>query len=54
MRSHPLTTLRLITAPTQDIGTGPLGTRVTFPINGGSFEGRGFAARCCRAATTGQ
>lgn len=39
MQSHPLTTLRLITAPTQDIGTGPLGTRVTFPINGGSFEG---------------
>jgi hypothetical protein len=32
-------TLRLSTAPTQDIGTGPHGTRVTFPIVGGSFEG---------------
>ncbi|TMB18586.1 MAG: DUF3237 domain-containing protein [Deltaproteobacteria bacterium] len=25
--------------PTQDIGAGPHGTRVTFPIVGGSFEG---------------
>jgi hypothetical protein len=39
MRSRPLTTLRLITAPTQYIGAGPHGTRVTFPITGGSFEG---------------
>jgi hypothetical protein len=31
--------LRLDTAPTQAIGPGPLGTRVTFPIVGGSFEG---------------
>jgi hypothetical protein len=32
-------TLRLSTAPTQEIGAGPHGTRVTFPITGGSFEG---------------
>jgi len=39
MRSRSLLTLRLNTAPTQDIGPGPHGTRVTFPITGGSFEG---------------
>jgi Protein of unknown function (DUF3237) len=39
MRSRPLMTLRLTTAPIQNIGTGPRGTRVTFPITGGSFEG---------------
>src|SRR5438045_7903667 len=39
MRSRPLMTLRLSTAPTQNIGAGPHGTRVTFPITGGSFEG---------------
>ena len=39
MRSRPLMTLRLSTAPTQDIGAGPRGTRVTFPITGGSFDG---------------
>lgn len=39
MRSRPLLTLRLNTAPTQDIGAVPCGTRVTFPITGGSFEG---------------
>jgi hypothetical protein len=32
-------TLRLTTGPTQDIGAGPRGTRTTFPITGGSFEG---------------
>jgi hypothetical protein len=32
-------TLHLSTAPTQDIGAVPHGTRVTFPITGGSFEG---------------
>jgi hypothetical protein len=32
-------TLRLNTAPTQNIGAGPRGPRVTFPITGGSFEG---------------
>jgi hypothetical protein len=39
MRTRPLMTLRLSTAPTQNIGAGPHGTRVTFPITGGSFEG---------------
>ena len=39
MRSRPLMSLRLSTAPTQDIGAGPRGSRVTFPITGGSFEG---------------
>jgi hypothetical protein len=39
MRSQPLMTLRLITALTQNIGHGAHGTRVTFPITGGSFEG---------------
>jgi hypothetical protein len=32
-------TLRLEVAPTQDVGAGPHGARVTFPITGGSFEG---------------
>jgi hypothetical protein len=31
--------LRLSTAPTQDVGPGPHGTRVTFPITGGTFDG---------------
>ena len=39
MRTRPLMTLRLTTAPTQNLGAGPHGTRVTFPITGGSFEG---------------
>jgi hypothetical protein len=39
MRSRPLMTLRLSTGPTQDIGAGPRGARVTFPITGGSFDG---------------
>jgi len=39
MRSRPLMTLRLSTAPTQNVGAGPRGTRLTFPIVGGSFEG---------------
>jgi hypothetical protein len=39
MRTRPLMTLRLNTAPTQNIGAGPRGVRVTFPITGGSFEG---------------
>jgi hypothetical protein len=39
MRTRPLLTLRLQTAPTQDIGAGPHGTRVTFPVTGGSFDG---------------
>ena len=39
MRSRPLMTLRLSTSPTQDLGAGPHGTRMIFPIIGGSFEG---------------
>jgi hypothetical protein len=39
MQSRPLMTLRLTTAPTQQIGIAPRGTRVTFPITGGTFEG---------------
>ena len=39
MKWRPLMTLRLNTARTQDIGPGPHGTRVTYPITGGSFEG---------------
>jgi len=39
MRSRPLLTLRLNTAPVQDIGATPHGVRVTFPIVGGLFEG---------------
>jgi hypothetical protein len=39
MRTRPLMTLRLGTAPTENIGAGPHGTRVIFPITGGSFEG---------------
>lgn len=39
MRMRPLMTLRLSTASTQGIGSVPHGTRITFPITGGSFEG---------------
>jgi len=39
MRTRPLMSLRLSTATTQEFGSGPRGTRVTFPITGGSFEG---------------
>lgn len=39
MTFSPLLTLRLTTAATQNIGAVPSGTRVTFPIIGGSFEG---------------
>jgi hypothetical protein len=38
-------TLRLETAPTQDIGAVPRGGRVTFPITGGSFEGERLRGR---------
>lgn len=34
MHSRPLLTLRLATAPTQE-----LGKRITFPVTGGTFEG---------------
>lgn len=39
MQSRPLMTLRLTTAPTQNLGAAPDGDRVTYPITGGSFEG---------------
>jgi hypothetical protein len=39
MRTRPLMSLRLSTAPTHNVGAGPHGTRITFPINGGSFDG---------------
>ena len=39
MRSRPLMTLRLNRHLHRTIGAGPHGTRVTFPITGGSFEG---------------
>jgi hypothetical protein len=39
MQSRPLMTLRLEVAPTQEVGAGPHGVRVTFPIAGGSFDG---------------
>src|SRR5882757_10453147 len=39
MRSRPLMILRLSTAPVQNIGDGPHGLRLTFPITGGSFDG---------------
>jgi hypothetical protein len=39
MRTRPLMTLHLNTAAKQDIGAAPHGSRVTFPISGGSFEG---------------
>jgi hypothetical protein len=31
--------VRFTTAPTQNVGAGPHGTRITFPITGGAFEG---------------
>jgi len=39
MNTRSLFTLHLTTAPTQNLGAGPRGTRVTFPITGGTFEG---------------
>ncbi len=39
MRSRPLIILRLSTAPMQNMGPGPRGPRLTFPITGGLFEG---------------
>src|SRR5262245_58291343 len=38
-------TLRLNTAPVQDIGAAPRGTPVTFPITSGSFEGERLRGR---------
>ena len=48
MRTRPLMSVRLSTAPTQDIGAGPHCTRVTFPIVGGSFEGHPAARGATR------
>ncbi len=45
MRFRPLMTLRLDTAPTQNIGAGPHGARITFPITGGSFEGERLSGK---------
>ncbi len=39
MNTRPLFTLHLATAPTQNLGAGPRGLRITFPITGGTFEG---------------
>jgi Protein of unknown function (DUF3237) len=39
MRSRPLMTLRFNTAPIQNIGAAPHGSRITVPIMSGSFEG---------------
>jgi Protein of unknown function (DUF3237) len=39
MNTRTLLTLRLTTAPTQNLGAVPKGTRTTFPITGGTFEG---------------
>ncbi len=39
MQSRPLLVLHLNTAPQQNVGAGPHGARVTFPIAGGFFEG---------------
>jgi hypothetical protein len=39
MRTRPLMTLRLSTAPAQNFGAGPRGARLTFPITGGAFAG---------------
>ena len=39
VHSRPLMTLRLSTAPTQEVGAGPHGKRIIFPIIGGTFEG---------------
>jgi Protein of unknown function (DUF3237) len=39
MRTRPLITVRLSPASTQNVGAGPHGIGVTFPITGGSFDG---------------
>jgi hypothetical protein len=48
MRSRPLMTLRLNTAPIQNIGATPHGTRVTFPITGGFFDGERLRGKVLR------
>jgi hypothetical protein len=39
MKTRPLMTLRLNTAPTEQLGTTPHGERATFPVTGGEFTG---------------
>jgi Protein of unknown function (DUF3237) len=39
MNARPLLTLRLATAPVQNVGAVPHGTRTIFPVIGGDFEG---------------
>jgi hypothetical protein len=45
MPTRPLMTLRLTIAPKQDLGAGPRGSRVTFPVTGGSFDGERLRGR---------
>jgi hypothetical protein len=45
MQTRALMTLHLSTARPQDIGAGPHGKRVTYPIVGGSFEGERLRGR---------
>jgi hypothetical protein len=39
MKTRPLMTLRLTTAPTEQLGPTPHGERTTFPVTGGEFSG---------------
>ena len=45
MRTRPLLTLKLTTAPVQNLGTTPRGKRITYPVTGGSFEGERLRGR---------
>jgi len=45
MQTRPLLTLKLTTAPVQNLGTTPRGERITYPVNGGSFEGERLRGR---------
>jgi hypothetical protein len=45
MNSRPLLTLRLATAPVQNVGAVPHGTRTIFPVIGGDFEGPRFRGK---------
>lgn len=39
MNTRPLLTLRLTTAPVENVGAVPHGTRTFFPVTGGDFDG---------------
>ena len=54
MRTRPLMTIRLSTASTQEIGSVPHGTRVTFPITSGSFEGERLRGKVLPGGGDGQ